>query len=517
MSEADAPVRKALTIHAPVPAAMTRLAASPAALFQGYDSVTGEGLSTVVDGTTSGGGGADTIFHYTACTTMKSLAQSLEIEQSLSVGYGPFGSVSQKMKFVRNLEVTTYSVSIVVYARHVLGTESITGVGLKSGEMPPATDDEIRAFIRAYGDTYVSSVTRGGEYYAVYTFHSQTKREQESLMTELKAKGVIDVVKVDTSVQTKLDKFISESSTSVTFSQSMSGVNGVKLPDSDNILKFALDFSALTPNAPTIVAFQSTGYEHVPKFGTFEPIVKNRSYFVGTGADGGLTGKLVRIEQLKTQIDEIASIYKFYGGFTDTDLTGVLATAKADIATIDDQMIAFKDDPIQSFTTPKLPSLDKGLPVLRYKIGQSPVHGGGGGEYFRDVNPVVAVKEKTRITSIQMRAGARIDRIETGYENIHGRWIATHGGRGGSLGPILSFQDGQFITSVSGRSAKRVDRLKFTITDGRTLEGGRDGGAPFSWDVPDGSFVFGFSGRSGSEDDAIGFDYASFEKAKWES
>jgi hypothetical protein len=108
----------------------------PAAVFQGYDSVNGQGLSTAVEGTTNRTGAISQVT-YTVCTDIETLSQSLQVDQSLSVGYGSFGGVDEKSKFVRSLNVTTYSVSIVVYAKHVLGTVTATDFAQKPGITPP--------------------------------------------------------------------------------------------------------------------------------------------------------------------------------------------------------------------------------------------------------------------------------------------------------------------------------------------------------------------------------------------
>ena len=51
-------------------------------------------------------------------------------------------------------------------------------------------DEALKKFFNGFGDSFLSSVTTGGEYYAVYTFYTQTKTEQASLVSELKAKGM---------------------------------------------------------------------------------------------------------------------------------------------------------------------------------------------------------------------------------------------------------------------------------------------------------------------------------------
>lgn len=514
MTDAARPFRKARRVQPPSPAEASSFAESPTALAQGYHSVSGEGLpSAAVSGRAEKGGASSTVT-YTVCTDIQKLAKALEIDQSLSVGFGPFG-LDQKLKFVEKLEVTTYGISIAIYARHALGTETLLDVALKDGVAPPANDEETREFVRVYGDSFVSSAMRGGEYYAVYTFYSQTKEEQKTLETELKAKGIFNGVTVNTGLQSKLNDFVSTTTTRVAFSQDIAGIASPSFPEPDDAIKFALGFPAMELTAPTVVGFGTTGYERVPKFGAFTKVVDNRQYFIGRGLEGGLTADLVHVQQLLSQIGQIDEVYKFYGGFDDEKLQKVKGLARTDRGEIDRQMGAFQDDPVQTFTKPALPSLKEGLPVLTYKAGKSDTYGGGGGEPFEDVNPATAIEEQTRIVSVQMRSGARVDRLLTTYRNMHDTWTVTRGREGGSLGPILRLLRDEFIVAADLRSGTRIDRLELTSDTGQSIKGGREGGKPFHWDVPEGATVFGFSGRAGKEIDALALHYVTFQPAKW--
>ena len=59
-----------------------------------------------------------------------------------------------------------------------------------------------------------------------------------------------------------------------------------------------------------------------------------------------------------------------------------------------------------------------------------------------------------------------------------GGQVVKYGGNGGSE-QILYLQEGEFITTVTGRSGGRIDKLKFITNTGRSIEGGKDRGSPF--------------------------------------
>ena len=126
-------------------------APAPAETFQGYDSVSGRGLSTALSGTISNRGGESTV-NCTVCTSLTQLKEALEINQSLSVSYGPIGSIDQKMSFLRTLDVTTNSVSIVVYAKHSYGIDLVTDASVREEVKVPHTPADVIDFFSVYGD-----------------------------------------------------------------------------------------------------------------------------------------------------------------------------------------------------------------------------------------------------------------------------------------------------------------------------------------------------------------------------
>jgi hypothetical protein len=492
-------------------------ASAPVALLQGYDSVIGAGLATAIQGPPPTKVDARSDVTYTGCESIETLSRALRVDQSLSVGFGPFGGVDQKMTFIRNLDVTTTSVSIVVYARHVTGKHVLTDYSLKPNIPPPAGDEELKRFFYSYGDSFLTSVTNGGEYYAVYTFYTQTKTEQTSLVGELKAKGIWSTGNVDASLQLKLDQFIKSTTTRYRLEQTVTGIANPKLPDAAQIITYAIDFPSKPIDTPVVIGFETLGYERVPGIQNFQPIVKNRTYFTGfLRDDAGLTKDLVKLQQLVNQADWIKSVYRFYGDYADEELNRVTALARADIDAIDDQIEAFEADPIQTFTRPNLQALGFGTPVLAYDVSKSQSWGGGGGGPFDDVDPRTALQKKTWLSAIQLRTGAVVDRLIAVYENEdHERRLIEHGGSGGTLSSELKFLEGEFVVNVTGRAAKLVDRLNFRTNKGHEVGGGGGGGTPFVWDIHKGMFVLGFAGRSGTRLDQLAIVYAGFKPATW--
>jgi hypothetical protein len=488
--------------------------APPVSVFQGYDSVTGGGMATALTGETRTTGGESSL-HYRVCEDVDELAEALEINQSLSISFGPFGSIDEKMKLVQKLNVTTHSTSIVVYAKHTVGSETMTDVALKPGRTPPVGNAALKAHFRGYGDAFVSSITRGGEYYAVYTFYAQTRDEQTELEVEMKAQGLFEGVTLDAALQVKLNKFTSSSKMRVSVEQRISGILNPALPSADKIIDFAAKFSSLPLDSPTVIRFDTSGYERVPDFGDFQPIADNRDFFVGDEVVAGLTASLVKLEALQNQIAWLQRVYAYYGGHTDAKVNDVAAKAKSDLAALNKLLHGYHNDPTAAFTAPGLASLAFGSPSLAYAINESPAQGGGGGAPFNDVDVLAFASRQTRVSALQLRTSSYVEKLHVVYQGAAGTFEADHGGDAGTLTSVLTLLPGQFVTKIAGHSGTRVDNLQITVSDGRSVGGGGGAGGPFEWTVPKGSFVLGFAGRSGGNLDQIRVVYAGFQPATW--
>lgn len=491
-------------------------AAAAGALWQGYDSVSGKARGTAVLGELEPPQSGHSRVTYKVCTDLLTLSNTLEISQSLSVTYGKIASGSEKTDFVSNLNVTTYSVSIVVHARHVSGIESMKTVGLKEGISAPKDAASRKTFFLLYGDSFISSRTLGGEYIAVYTFYSRSKEEQDSLTAEMKAQGMWNGVSVDASLQAKIQSFTSSTQTRSSFSQMVTGIMNPSLPAADGIIGYALDFPNKKLDAPSILGFLTTGYQHV--FGDFGKIPDNCLYFIGTGVIDGLTKSLVDVRQLQDQIGWLSAIYRFYGYGGDPSLPAASAAAKRDLVAIDGQMQIWENDPEPSggFPELKLETPGLGTPALNFTFHRSDAYGGGGGGPFNDVDTSTYLELQTRIVSVQLRTGSWVDCLITTYQDSTGKkWTPNDGGDGGSLSATLQFMAGEFVSGVYGRAGSLIDNFNIESTGGGSIGGGRYGGPAFEWSVPKDSVVLGFAGRADSSLHQVQVYYATFDRTKW--
>ena len=488
---------------------------TPNRLFSGYDSVArGMLTSKVVDGKTGSEGGRQVV-NIRVCESVSELADALEIDGSLSVSYLKAANVTAKMKFMKSLNVTEKSVTIVVYAAVETGTWRVTKAWL-DGIKPPTNDAEAQRFVKAHGDSFIKEATQGGEYYAVYTFRTTTQEEQRSLTASLKAKGVYSGVTAKAEVQSKITSFTSNTSVDCTLKQEMTGITGISLPSEDNLIQFALDFSAKTMNRPVTTGFAVDYYENLPDFGDgFAKVTANRRYFLG---EKGMLAKLARLKALQQQVERLKDIYACYN-FKDPELEAFRGRVETDIEAIENQVTAWTDNPTGNFVSPPLPSLKEGEPVLDFVAHHVASFGQDGGGTFDFMSVGNAFRNQVRMVSIRLFDGTWdgfhvVRKMEIEYASEKGNWTAVHG-EGGNPRDKLFFEKGQFVSHMRIRYGRLVDFLEIRLPDGRATQGGGGGGTLTEWTPQPGVTILGFAGRAGAALDQIKIVNGSLLKARF--
>ena len=139
---------------------------------------------------------------------------------------------------------------------------------------------------------------------------------------------------------------------------------------------------------------------------------------------------------------------------------------------------------------------------LEFEAGPS---GGAGGTPFLDNPP----SDYLQINSIKICSGSVIDSIETTYEDSSGNIYSygRHGGGGGSCSTLF-FWAGEYITTLSGKYASKIDSITIKTNFGRVLTKGGSGSiGVFNYTANAQFSIAGLKGRKGSIIDAIGVVY----------
>ncbi|MFY0541974.1 hypothetical protein [Nannocystis pusilla] len=281
----------------------------------------------------------------------------------------------------------------------------------------------------------------------------------------------------------------------VSFDQQVAGIANPSLPTPDKMIEYAIGFPSIPVTAPVVLGYQYEGYEHLAEITTsFEPIAKNRRYFIGDKAVGGLTAKEAQVEALDNQLLWLQDTYRFYGGYSDSRVDQVKAKSGQELSAIRSQKSAYAQDPIQSFTEPPLPSLNEGTPELSLTWGTSEQKGSTGGTHTTTCRlPSTTSKAHAHHRDPdedgRSRRQAHHDllRSERGHSLSHGGAAARKTDPSGSSpeirhpghGPIQQ-KDGQdeFLPQ------QRPERDR----------GGNSGDKDFTLEPPSNSFVLGFRG-----------------------
>ncbi|KAM6555090.1 hypothetical protein CsatB_015852 [Cannabis sativa] len=510
---------------------------TPVMLCQGYSSTTGKSLSTVVTGTGKFDGSKQEVI-YTICKGESSVMKMINVKQSFNLKIkDDLGSIHEKMNFISKLNMSEKDLAIVVHARRIK-TKYITSARFLSN----IHIEDMCNFFLEYGDTYISSISTGGEYIGVYKFHTETEKSRTDLEAELRGQGILQFGTIDADFHLKLKQTVTNTQTQVSFFQTMLGLDDVQLPDPEDMVNFARKFPSHAFIKSTVLAFETNGYEHVVGVPHgFHLIASNRKILIGTGPrDLGLAGELAKVSKLMDKINEIKSIYEFYGGYTDPDLNEIAFHAKDDMKSLQKIFSNFQTNPIQDLTAiprPQLTSLSKGMPQLQHLTSFSPVLGrgeGGNTEQFHSSTEADAyIENKTRITSIQMRSdGNRMKSLIVDYEStMVGKHTDIYGkDEGRSCGKLVLEHD-HFIKEISALyDSHELHGLRITLDDDRVLDtlGDRSSNV-FSkffdklfhpthltrFPLPSGSFTVGFKGSHSDVIHNIQLIYGGFQPAKW--
>jgi hypothetical protein len=491
-----------------------------AALFQGFNSVSRAGLSIGIEKIASVKTNAVSHATCTVCMSSSEVAKAMNIEQSASVGI-PLFSVEEKVTFANSLKITKNSVSVVVYAFHSSGDETATEYKVDTKKLELAKGD-MRTFFLSYGDSFVSSIRNGGEYYATYTFLSETQEEKESIVTGLKASGIVNSVSASAEVQTGFDNFLKTCKVQYSVKQHCTGIANPVLAAKDDIISFGEKFTSKTLDSPVIISFETTGYENVAGLGPiFSGITERRTYFTGNSESPGMNGRYDEICRHIDQMGAIAKVHKFYGNYTDPNLAKVQAQAKADRATLGAQRDAYNDNPIQIFVAPDLPSLSYGTPSLQYDVNLSDARGGEGGKPFDDVEDVETyLMSTTQITGIQLRGKTYVNRLTTTYTDRYGDFICRRGhsevGSDSDLIKVDQTKRVDILNCYVGKNSNQVDKLKITLTNKKSIvTGNADNTEQYDLQTPSGYFTLGFCGRCGADLDQIQVYSAKLKPTTW--
>ncbi len=501
---------------------------TPTTLAQGVNTFLNEGVSTAIVPGPVTKTGSPGVAYAKVCTNTTSLFEALDISLSANV-IEPGWSADAKAQLVASLNISSTSVTIAVYVNNVTTQYSVASPTFQAGI--PRTDPE--TFFSHYGDSFVSQLTLGSEYMALYTFYTTTTTEQETLVTQINAMGL----NWNASLQATLNSLVSSSTTTSVIVQSMGGVGPVAYPEPGDIVSFARRFRTLPISSPLVLNYATSGYETVPgaPWDSTSPVVRNRTNFLGVpGLVPGVADQIAELQLLGNQFSLLKKLYKTYG-YVDSTIVAPQAMLNADFGTAAAYVTGLGGNPtVLVVPVPRFGSLDKPapLPMPSFSLHEvvSPINSGDTAATTPFGNDIAGdwVAEMTLPTQVVLESDPEgCSGLSITYRDAAGTERSASGGSG-TAGTPLVLQPGEVIASVSGTSGEwAFNALTITTSFGTTIsaKGGISTAQHFSWSSnPDAAFL-GFSGLTGSallgpiprNVEQLTIHYVSFAPAIWRS
>lgn len=135
--------------------------------------------------------------------SVEQLSSILRVKSGLSAAYGLFSGGAAE-NFVRNININTYSIYLVIYASY--STDIVSCDGVQPALLPEALALTASQFRAKYGDYFVIGKKRGGEFIAVLELTANTSETKDKLI----AATQFDVKSPSVSVKSNLSAGISK-------------------------------------------------------------------------------------------------------------------------------------------------------------------------------------------------------------------------------------------------------------------------------------------------------------------
>lgn len=485
-------------------------------LFQGFDTFQNQTtFATAITGL-SAPTGATTSCQYTICESTEDLYNAMNISGSLSASYGAL-SGNAKTTFISKLSKSSTSVYICVYAFYAQ-TQAASGGILTQ---PTAVPFDAAAFYHLFGDQFVSSVTSGIEYYAVYCYNCQTQEEKSQLLASFEAKGISTSGDVTVSLTTDIESVAKTKNTQFSFTQQANGYSGT-LPAPQDMVTFATNiFNCYQASSAAVLSYGLSGYEEVSQFpygdAGWNVIVNNRIVFSAADAT------YADIASTLSHANDILAIYNCYGYTEDDQSKSNIKLLHQDLDALNKLFKACHDNPVSPQVVPPLNYTSVGAPTIQMYTNVTSLGGGVGGDAWWDW---LVPDGGTCMTlqSVMFRGGPLLNAVVTSYTSPSGQ---TGGGQYGDFSHssdntnTLTLSANEFIAKISTTADDDINSITVSTTKGQTLSAPNVPDAPHPtnngqvWNADSTSFFFGFVGACGAHIDRIGVVALNFSPAQW--
>jgi hypothetical protein len=377
---------------------------------------------------------------------------------------------------------------------------------------------------REGGDSFVSSVTKGGQYLASFTFSATTGDQFTSLEnitnTEFSGWGI----NFSADFEVRLNKITSSSSITYSIDQQTIGFSQALPSTVDQIVTFVENWGTVPITQPAVFDFSTSSYSTVwgcpSQFSQVD--VYRKAYVDPLGSVPRISDYELMANEALTQISSVSALYNHYGCISvDPRLQNVPPALKA----MNSSIAAWRELVDQDPTNPNIPAPSINTDILSipspvYTIVVEAQVGGSGGDGFTDVY-LPQIAQGILPTQIVIRGDAWMNRLTTWYAVQTGTLNSplAHGGDEGADCPAIQFGPGEFVTSITAHYGSFVNQL--TIVTNLNPNGvsyppnPQSTGPPQTFTTPANSAFVGWAGKSGVYVDSLTPMYVQFAPCTW--
>ena len=283
-------------------------------LGQGFNTFCNAERNSIVDVEVSKGD-VDCGVQVFVCNSTTEISDKLGIGGSVGVE-APSGSLQAKAEFLQQLSEKSNAVTILVRARRTWNATT-SSAGLKEDKNTKEALRSTSALVQYAGDSYLSHVEVGLEYFASYQLVTSSTEERRNIAAQ--AEGTFgNATKVSVSLHAELDKVKRSSSSSWISAQKGIGLADEELPKhSDDFPDFANKIASNDSDSPALLHFKTTPYSAVGVGSDIFGNIKQWRDAYFHPRDDWFPDSIQTIEKkasiTEAKIRAVISLYRFYG------------------------------------------------------------------------------------------------------------------------------------------------------------------------------------------------------------
>lgn len=280
-------------------------------LGEGFDTFGLENKNTIIDYTVHEGASYADCSVY-VCQTTDEISEKLGISGSLSIDAAA-GNFNAKASYLSDLSRTSNAVTILVKAKRSWSAKIATAK-FKDGPDASKVLTDTATLVGYAGDSYISWVETGLEYFASYQYVAATTEQRRQITAE--ASGSIGRgTKLSASLNADLQQIATKSNSTYTFCQTIGGADNVKLPDQDKVVEFATDLASKNSDVPILLRYETTSYSNLPGVPAgFEKVSNWRDAYLKPKWFPDSVKVLERKAKIaEAKIRAVIALYRFYG------------------------------------------------------------------------------------------------------------------------------------------------------------------------------------------------------------